>query len=87
MMRFSRRAKADIRGIWDYTVDNWGQGQAEVYLGLIDAALESIAGEPKLGRPLAGLRRSYRKHLVGSHVVFYRLKGRTVFVVRILHHF
>jgi toxin ParE1/3/4 len=85
MMRFSRRAKADIRGIWDYTVDNWGQDHAEIYLGLIDAALESISSEPKLGRPLTGVRRNYRKHLVGSHVVFYRLKGRAVFVVRILH--
>lgn len=85
MIRFSRRAKADIRDIWDYTVDNWGQGQAEIYLSLIDAALDSIASEPKLGRPLTGVRRSYRKHLVGSHVVFYRIKGRTTFIVRVLH--
>ena len=85
MVRYSRRAKADIRDIWDYTVDNWGLGQALVYLGLIDAAVDSIDGDPKLGRPLSGLRRSYRKYLVGSHAVFYRLKGRSVFIVRILH--
>lgn len=85
MVRYSRRARADIRDIWDYTVDNWGQAQAEIYLGLIDAALDSIDDDPKLGRPLSGLRKSYRKYLVGSHVVFYRLKGRSVFIVRILH--
>jgi toxin ParE1/3/4 len=85
VVRYSRRAKADIRHIWGYTVDNWGQGQAEIYLGLIDAALDSIVSDPKLGRPLSGMRRSYRKYLVGSHAVFYRLSGRTILIVRILH--
>jgi toxin ParE1/3/4 len=82
---FSRLAKADIRGIWDYTADRWDQTQAEIYLDLIHAAVDAISTDPKLGRPCSEIRRGYRKHLVGSHVLFYRVKGRAVFVVRILH--
>jgi toxin ParE1/3/4 len=81
----SRRAKADIRGIWAYTSDYWGREQAEIYLGLIEAAVEAITDDPKPGRPCNEVRQGYRKHLVGSHVLFYRMKGKTVFVVRILH--
>ena len=82
---FSRRAKADIRGIWDYTVDVWGTGQAGIYLGILEAAVDAIAENPKLGRPCNDIRQGYRKHLVGSHVLYYRLKRKGVFVVRILH--
>jgi toxin ParE1/3/4 len=82
---FSRRAKADVRDIWAYTSDYWGREQAEIYLGLIEAAVEAIAADPKLGRPCNDVRQGYRKYLVGAHVLFYRMKGKTVFVVRILH--
>jgi toxin ParE1/3/4 len=82
---FSRRAKADIRDIWDYTVDVWGIDPAGIYLAVLEAAVDSIVENPKLGRPYDDIRPGYRKHLVGSHVLYYRLKRKKVFVVRILH--
>jgi toxin ParE1/3/4 len=85
MAGFSRRAKVDISGIWQYTADHWGMEQAGLYLELVDAAIDAIDGDPKLGRPCNDIRRGYRKYLVGSHVVFYRMKDREVFVVRVLH--
>ncbi|HSI01933.1 MAG TPA: type II toxin-antitoxin system RelE/ParE family toxin [Reyranella sp.] len=85
MAGFSRRAKADIDGIWQYTVDHWGAEQAGLYLELIDAAIDTISADPKLGRSCSEIRRGYRKYLVGSHVVFYRMRDREVFIVRVLH--
>jgi len=82
---FSRRAKADISEIWQYTVDHWGADQASLYLELLDAAIDEIDRNPKVGRPCNEIRHGYRKHLIGSHVVFYRMKDREVFVVRVLH--
>jgi toxin ParE1/3/4 len=82
---FSHRAKADVGEIWQYTADRWGAEQAELYLGLIDAAVDAICGDPKLGRSCNEIRRGYRKYRVGSHVLFYRIKGRQIFVVRVLH--
>ena len=82
---FSARAKADVDGIWNYTVERWGERQAEIYLRLIGAAVASIAADPKVGRPCDDIRPGYRKYLVGSHVVFYRTTGKAVLVVRILH--
>jgi toxin ParE1/3/4 len=82
---FSRRAAADIREIWNYTADHWGKAQAEIYLGLIESAVDAISTDPKLGRSCNEIRRGYRKYLVGSHVLYYRLKDGAVFVVRVLH--
>ena len=85
MVKFSRRARADIRGIWSYTIDYWGKGQAQVYLALIEQAVDAIVANPELGRPCDEVQRGYRKYLVGSHVLFYRIKGGTILVARILH--
>ena len=43
MVKFSRRARADIRGIWSYTIDYWGKGQAQIYLALIEQAVDNLA--------------------------------------------
>lgn len=81
----SRRAKADVGIIWRYTVEQWGHNQAEIYVELIQSAVAAIATDPNLGRSCDEVRPGYRRYLAGSHVLFYRLKGSGVFVVRILH--
>ena len=85
MVKFSRRARADLRGIWSYTIEHWGKGQAEAYLALIEGAVDAIVDNPELGRPCNEVRQGYRKHLVGSHVLFYRIEGKAIFVIRVLH--
>lgn len=56
-----------------------------MYLGFIEAAVDMLSRDPKLGRPCNEIRRGYRRHSVGSHVLYYRLKGGTIFVLRVLH--
>jgi len=85
MASFSTRAKADVSGIWDYTADHWGRGQADLYVGLIETAVDTLSRDPKLGRQCSEIRRGYRRHSVGSHVLYYRLKGGAIFVLRVLH--
>ena len=86
-MRFvvSPRAQADIDDIWEYTVEHWGLRQAEIYLRLIKEAVEAVAADPKVGRNCDDVRPGYRRYLVGSHVLFYRVTATAVVVVRILH--
>lgn len=84
-VRISRRATRDVREIWDYTVEQWGQGQAEIYVGRIEAAVEAIALEPGLGRRCDETGRGYRRYIVGSHILFHRTAGKAVFVGRLLH--
>lgn len=85
MLKFSPRARQDIEEIWDYTVEHWGQRQAEIYLRLIRTAAEAIASDPKRGRTCDDVRPGYRRYEVGSHVLFYRMATKHVIVIRILH--
>jgi toxin ParE1/3/4 len=87
MIRYvlSPKAQADIDDIWSYTVENWGDQQAERYLRGLQRAIEDIAENPDKGRPCDHIRAGYRKYPVGSHVLFYRVVDGLIDVVRILH--
>ena len=86
-MRFivSPRARADIDDIWDYTVEHWGERQAEIYLRLLKAAVDAVATDPEVGRACDDVRPGYRRYPVGSHVLFYRVTSTAIVVVRVLH--
>ena len=81
----SPRASADIDEIWDYTAQRWDADQAERYVRLIQDAIETVAADPQRARPCDGVRAGYRRYRVGSHVVFFRLVGRRIEIMRILH--
>ena len=82
--RLSRRAKADLDEIWDYSLNRWGDQQAAAYHRQIYTTIGMIAERPDLGWPDSNLRPGYRRRSVGSHVIFYRVSGM-VEIVRILH--
>jgi len=81
----SRHARADLDGIWRYTVRQWDRGQAVRYTRAIQAAIDVIAAEPQRGRPCDEIAPGYRRYRTGSHLLFYRVAGNEVRVIRILH--
>jgi toxin ParE1/3/4 len=81
----SPRAQADIDDIWDYTVECWGERQAALYLKLIKATVDAVAKDPGVGRNCDDVRPGVRRYQVGAHVVFYRVFGTAIVVVRVLH--
>ena len=81
----SPRAKRDLAGIWNYTRKNWGEGQAELYIRTVQAAIETVAADPGLGRSCDHVRKGYRSFPAGSHVLFFRVTAAGIDVVRILH--
>jgi toxin ParE1/3/4 len=81
----SPKARADIVAIWDFGEERWGPDQAERYLRDLQRAIETVAADPRRGRPCDEVRPGYFKFSVGSYVIFFRLEGEGIDVVRILH--
>jgi toxin ParE1/3/4 len=81
----SPRAQRDIDDIWEYTVERWNVGQAEIYLRQIQRAIETVAAEPKTARACDNIRSGYWKYPAGSHVLFFRVTDKGINVVRVLH--
>lgn len=91
-VRRSPLARADIREILGYTLDQWGSAQATKYAGLIDEAADAIRKNPHLGRIRFGVKPGILAHHIGrpgknaSHLIYYRIDlNGDVEIVRVLH--
>jgi toxin ParE1/3/4 len=81
----SKAAVADLRAIWKTGEAQWGVAQAEHYALAIRRAAETVAADPRRGRPCDDLRPGYRKFSVGAHLLFFRPHPAGIEIVRILH--
>jgi len=83
----SERAKKDLVGIWQYTLETWSEEQAIRYYNELLDGCERIAKKPDTaGRNYDEVRPGLRGMLCGRHIIFFRLVSNVkVRIVRILH--
>lgn len=81
----TRKAVSDISSIWNYTAEKWSERQADLYYEMLIATFRKIAGNPAIGKEYNDIDSSILGHGVGRHIVFYRLQGKAVEIIRILH--
>ena len=86
-IRLSRKAIADLDGIWEYTVQTWSEDQAVVYYRQIYNAIQSLDSIPLfLEKKYDIVKPGVLGYRFGHHVIFYkRDKNGTISIDRILH--
>lgn len=82
---FSTKARRELQGIYAYTVETWGDAQAETYLSGFDKMFAALRSGSAITRSAADVKPDLRKVQVGRHVVFFRETAERVEVVRVLH--
>lgn len=88
MASFTLRPKAvqDLADIWNYTVQTWGESQADDYIQDLNRSFVSLSKHPGKGKSCDDIREGYRKYPVGKHIVFYRQMSQTeIEIIRVLH--
>ena len=83
-LTFSPAAISDLNGIWDYSAEQWGLDQADLYIDELRDACHALACGHKHGRPV-DLRSGYLRILAGAHVIYYQDRDDRISVIRILH--
>ena len=83
--RLSRKAAADVEGIYTYTIEQHGLALARQYLDGLHACFQHLAEHPMLGRRADRIALGVRRHECQSHVVFYVLDESGVNIARVLH--
>lgn len=78
------KAKTDLRNIWNYTEDRWGEQQADRYYRDIIKTIELLAAGKRQGR-VSFVRAGYLKYPVGRHLVYFTIENNRIKVVRVLH--
>jgi len=82
IFEISKRARADIKNIARYTLENFGLAQTEDYLGGLYNSFEILGENPRLGREWKTGRRRY---IYRMHCVYYRLLDERIVITHIRH--
>lgn len=81
----TNRAEADLRGIWRWSFERFGEARADRYLDELDEGMRTCGSEPEKGTRRDALRPGYWSRLVRKHVAFYTFTDDEVVIGRVLH--
>ena len=84
-LELAPRAQRDLLGIRLYTVEQWGEDQADTYLAALNKGFETRRDYPRIGVARDDLRPGLRGFSVEQHLILYRINGETIHVLRVVH--
>ena len=82
---FSRRAKADLDDIWDYTCQRWSRDQANTYLAGLRSATDLLADQPHIARLRQEFSPAVRVHPYRAQLVIFEADETGLRVIRVMH--
>lgn len=83
---FTNKAVEDLSGIWEYTIENWSEKQADKYYDLLLISCSELAKNPKLGKQYDIVTKGIMGYKTGEHIIFYTVISKNeIEVTRILH--
>lgn len=81
----TRKAVADLRGIADYGLKNFGFAKARQYRRGLDECFRFLAHTPAVGLSADELVSGIRRYRYQSHWIFYSASDHGVTIVRVLY--
>ena len=82
--RLTQAAKEDLRQIYFYRFETWGEAAADQYYNHFFDRFEQIAAQPYLYPSADFIRQGYRRSVCGVHSIYYRIENDTVEIMAIL---
>ncbi len=84
-LHLSLEAEDDIRDILKYTLETYGEHQLTVYQEKLNKGLATLLHNPGIGHKRPDLPPEYDAYPVGEHILIFRVKEKTIYIVRVLH--
>ena len=82
----TNKAVADLNKIWEYTLENWSENQADRYYDMLLGICQDIADNPELGKNYDGIKSDVFVLKANRHIIFYRKSEvNPIEITRILH--
>ena len=71
--------------IWEYSAEQWGEAQADLYIEKIVGVFGDLACRPKLAVACDHVKPGYQLYLVNRHMVYFRITADGIAIMRVLH--
>lgn len=84
-LELTEAALSDLRSIRLYTLQVWGEKAEEHYIDMLWEKFSQILRDPNAYRSRHDLFPDCQIAAVGKHVVLFRVRAKTLQVVRVLH--
>lgn len=81
----SRKADADLTGIYIFSHKRFREATADAYLLSLEESFLTLARNPNLGRKIDHIRKGYFRYEYASHTIFYKIKKDGIVVMRVLY--
>ncbi|QCK15723.1 type II toxin-antitoxin system RelE/ParE family toxin [Mangrovivirga cuniculi] len=82
----TNKAVEDLTDIWNYTLNEWSENQADKYYNMLIEAIKQIAKTPQIGKNYEMVIPDLSGFRVSKHIIFYKILNEdSIEVVRILH--
>ncbi len=78
-------AKADIVAIHSFGSQRWGRARSAIYIDALRDSIKALVRGDISGVAAGHVRPEIRQLAVGSHVIWYRIDGDKLRVLRVLH--
>ncbi len=83
--RLSPEAEAELDEVWLYIAGHSSAETADRFIDRLTGAFLMLGVHPYAGRARDELRGGYRSFPVGEFLIFYRVEGRSVLILRVVH--
>ena len=82
---FTTEAENDLEAIIDFTLERWGQEQAEKYLDGLEELARKLAEGPELGADRSAMLDGLISFPYASHILYYVKQPHGIIILRVLH--
>jgi toxin ParE1/3/4 len=83
--KLSLAANQDVRDIHTFGALSFGERQADKYLEALIKAFAFVGDNPRASRERREIRPPVRLHVVGSHLIIYKVEENDAYILRIMH--
>ena len=82
----TNKAVEDLSEIWEYTVEEWSEMQANRYYNFILESCQEVANHPQFGKHYEEIEKDLLGFKSNHHIIFFKVVSpKEILVVRILH--
>jgi toxin ParE1/3/4 len=84
-LELAEEANRDLHAIYLYCKETWGSARARTYVQDIKAHFRQLAQSEVSGTKADDIAPGLRRLVSGSHVIWFRVEGEVLRVIRVLH--
>ena len=84
-LKITHNALLNLEEIYIYTLNQWGEKQADRYISQLKKRFLWLLDNSQLGKERSEIKKGYRSFNQGQHIIFYRISNNIIEILNILH--